>query len=256
MKEAGLSVKAGQGVRLLDVSVARKYGAWDDLHGMASGTAFSDHIKRTAAANYGHAGIAFLQRLTRDDTDFCAALEKIKTSKQFQVDSASGQEKRAIARFALIALAGELATEYGITGWEPGQALGAAGECFHVWIAGRERGNAELRKILSQINDFLERHGDSRFSSIDSSSGPAVRDRAGWWSDSISDGRLFLINSAGMNEALLGFDFKRTLQVLGDMGVLQTDGAGGRTSKVYRIDGAARRVYEISLNRLGACLES
>ena len=256
MKEAGFSAKAGQGVRLLDISVARKYGAWDDLHGIASGTSFFDSLKRVAARHHGHAGLMFLQRLTRDDTDFCGALEQIKSSKHFHVESISGQEKRAAARFALIALAGELATEYGITGWSPGEALSAAAICFNVWLSSRERGNSELRKILAQLRDFIERHEDSRFSSSEGNSHHLVRDRAGWWKDSVSGDRVILFNSAGMNEALAGFDFKRTLQVLAEIGVINTEGGGGRNSRMHRIDGTARRLYEISMDKLGACLES
>jgi putative DNA primase/helicase len=37
-----------------------------------------------------------------------------------------GQDKRAAGRFALLALAGELATEYGMTGWPEGEAVKAA----------------------------------------------------------------------------------------------------------------------------------
>ena len=44
MMEAGHRVKAGQSVRLLDVPCERRHGAWDELHGHASGPAFSDAI--------------------------------------------------------------------------------------------------------------------------------------------------------------------------------------------------------------------
>lgn len=66
MTEGGHRIKAGQTVRLLDVPAQRTYGAWDTLHQHASGTAFSDALKREAATHYGHAGRAFLEKLTRD----------------------------------------------------------------------------------------------------------------------------------------------------------------------------------------------
>jgi putative DNA primase/helicase len=111
MQEGGNKAKAGQAVRLLDLAVARTFGAWDNLHGLPSGTAFSDAIKRAAATHHGHAGRAFLEKLTRDDRDFCSLLERIKGLQEFSVKGSEGQEKRAAARFALIALAGEIAIE-------------------------------------------------------------------------------------------------------------------------------------------------
>ena len=77
MQEGGHRAKAGQAVRLLDMPAARAFGAWDDLHGAASGAAFSDAIKRAAVTHHGHAGRAFLEKLTRDERDFCALLERL-----------------------------------------------------------------------------------------------------------------------------------------------------------------------------------
>ncbi|TSE33704.1 hypothetical protein LCC91_06715 [Tepidimonas taiwanensis] len=52
MAEGGKRAKAGQGVRLLDVFVDRKHGAWDTQHGYPDGRALSDAIKRAAAQHY------------------------------------------------------------------------------------------------------------------------------------------------------------------------------------------------------------
>ena len=117
MAEGGHRAKAGQMIRLLDIPALRTYGAWDNLHGFASGTAFSDAIKRAAATHYGHAERAFLEKLTHDNTNLCEYLETIKGLPEFQSEGGEGQDKRAVTRFALLALAGELATEYNITGW-------------------------------------------------------------------------------------------------------------------------------------------
>ncbi len=122
MQEGGHRAKAGQAVRLLDIPSARTHGAWDDLHGMTSGTAFSDAIKRAAVTHYGHAGRAFLERLTRDGRDFCDLLERIKALPEFSSESGEGQDKRAAGRFALLALAGEMATDYKLTGWRGDQS--------------------------------------------------------------------------------------------------------------------------------------
>lgn len=250
MAEGGHRAKAGQAVRLLDIPAARTFGAWDDLHGMASGTAFSDAIKRASITHHGHAGRAFLEKLTRDSRDFCALLETVKALPHFAADGGEGQDKRAAGRFALLALAGEVATEYGITGWPEGEAINAASECFKLWRASRGKGNDERRQILDKVSGFIERHGDGRFSDADASHESQLRDRAGWWRDS-SDSREYLFTTDGMREALKDFDFKRALDVLQEAGALPVPGADGKRAKFYRIAGRGVKLYPVQAEKLG-----
>lgn len=248
MAEGGHRAKAGQSVRLLDVPAARRFGAWDTLHGFPNGPALSDAIKRTAATHYGHAGRAYLERLTRDPRDFAEWLERIKSLPAFSADGGEGQDKRAAARFALLALAGELATEYGITGWPEGEAINAAAEAFKAWRAMRGTGNDERRQIIDRVADFIERHGDSRFSDVVVNGGDAMRmNRAGWWRDE-AGGRVYLFTAVGMKEALAGFDFKRALDTLQAAGVLPP--SSGERSKPERIGGRTVRVYAIQADQL------
>lgn len=248
MTEGGHRMKAGQSVRLLDVPVARTYGAWDNLGEMDSPAAFSDALKRGAATHHGHAGRAFLEKLTQDGRDFCALLERAKALPLFSTESSEGQEKRAAARFALLGLAGELATEYGLTGWPEGEAMGAAAEGFRLWQTTRGRGNDERRQVLERVSGFIDRHGDGRFSSVDRPNEP-VRDRAGWWRE-LDDEREYLFNAEGMREALKGFDFKRALDVLQEAGAVPPPGADGKRAHPSRIGGRPVRVYPVNPNRL------
>jgi putative DNA primase/helicase len=151
----------------LDIPAAQAYGAWDALHGASSPAAFSDAIKRTAAQHHGQAGRAFLEKLTFDASDLCAMLEEVKAAPMFATDGTEGQDKRAAARFALIGLAGELATDYGVTGWPVGAAGDAAAHGFKLWQSMRGKGNDERRQILQRVSGFIERHGDGRFSDAD-----------------------------------------------------------------------------------------
>jgi putative DNA primase/helicase len=88
----------------------------------------------------------------------------------------------------LLALAGELATEYGLTGWPEGEAVKAAVIGFNAWRSLRGRGNDERRQIIQKVSDFIERHGDGRFSSADANGENQTRDRAGWWRDTQAGG--------------------------------------------------------------------
>ena len=249
MAEGGHRAKAGQSVRLLDIPAARAYGAWDTLHGAPSAAAFSDAIKRTAAAHHGLVGRGFLEKLTHDTSDFCAMLEEVKALPMFAAEGGEGQDKRAAGRFALIGLSGELATEYGLTGWQEGEAINAAALAFNLWRSVRGKGNNERRQIAERLADFLERHGDGRFSDADATGEAQIRERAGWWRDT-HEGREYLLTAEAMREAAKGFDLKRALDVLQELGALATPGANGERAKPHRIGGRVVKLYPINPEKL------
>lgn len=251
IQEGGRTVKAGQSVRLLDLPVARKYGAFDELHGLPNGAALSDKIKNIASSHYGHAGRAFLEKLTRDTRDFKKYLEKFKTLPSFNSDDESGQVKRVAARFAVMCVAGELAIEYGLTEWEEGAALNAAIEGLEAWQSMRGKGNSEKHQILMRVDDFVTRHGDSRFSNADdiNSNIQVVRDRAGWWRDTDS-ARVYLFTSSGLREALKGFDFNRALDVLQEAGMLQAPESGKERAKSTRVSIGVKKLYHVQMIRV------
>ncbi|MBF0427110.1 MAG: DUF927 domain-containing protein [Magnetococcales bacterium] len=247
IQEGGGRARVGQGLRLLDLPVARPFGAWDCLHGFDSGTTFSDHLKRTAQGHFGHAGDAFLRRLVEEREDLAARFGRIADMPAFSAATLDGQERRGAARFALIALAGELAIAYGILPWAEGAALGAAVVGFDLWCGERGRGHQETRKVSEQLAEFVARHGESRFSPL-GASGALVRDRAGWWRDEAEPtGRVYLFTSAGLREALRGWEFRQALQLLKEAGVINLD--AGKAG-VYRIGPRTVRLYAIKGNVL------
>lgn len=246
MQEGGHRTKAGQAVRLLDIPAAGRFGCFDELHGLPSGTALSDALKSAASKHYGRAGRAFLERLAHDERDMAERLEKLKAVPAFNPDGAEGQDKRAAGRFALLALAGELATEYGITGWPAGAAAEAATTGFNAWRSMRGSGNDERRQILEKLAGFIDRHGDSRFSDWTADADSMVRDRAGWWRPGDDGGRVYLFTAEGMREALKGFDFRRALDVLEAANVVPKAAAGGERRRSVRIQGRPAKVYEVS----------
>jgi putative DNA primase/helicase len=219
--------------------------------------AFSDALKREAATHYGHAGRSFLEKLTRDHgTSFTDALDIVRGMTEFKVAGNDGQVKRAAARFALLALAGELATDYGVTGWPKGEAIRAAVVGFMAWrmLRGAGNGNIERGEIAERIASFIQRHGDSRFSDVDARDDERlgiVRDRAGWWEERNGQ-RIYLFTADGMREALKGFDFNRALDSLQELGAIKAPGADGKRARFRRIHGAGVKVYEVDPSRLDA----
>ncbi|MBK7362092.1 MAG: DUF927 domain-containing protein [Micavibrio sp.] len=250
IKDGGGRVKAGQSMRLLDLPTKRQYGVWDELHGFDHGAALSEHISSEALTNYGHAGRVYLERLSYDDRNFSECLHQIRSLPAFHSGGAEGQEKRAAGRFALIALAGELATEYGITGWPPGMATGAAIIGYLTWKAQRGEGNDEKRQIFSAILDFIERHGDSRFSNMDEeNSDKIIHHRAGYWRDENSV-RTYYLNADGMNETLKGHDLKLALDLLEQNGIISPGNSKGERAHPIRVHGKTVRLYKIDFERL------
>lgn len=249
MAEGGYRIKAGQEVRVFDVPCERTYGAWDNLHHHASGVAFSNALKREAATHHGHAGRAFLEHLSRDDTDMGEALHVVRNCPEFHTDG-EGQEQRVAGRFALLALAGEVASRYGVTGWQPGEAIRAAGVAFAAWRNQRSASNganAEHGQVVEAVTAFIERHGDSRFSNADAHDeqrAALIRDRAGYWRDTNGQ-RAYLFNAAGMREALKGFDFERAMTMLEHAGLTPPPGKDGKRSRGIKVAGKLFRAYAV-----------
>ncbi len=248
MQEGGFRIQAGQEMRLLNIPANRTYGAFDELHGAADGAAFSETIRRSALQHYGHAGAAYLERLTHNTAEISPAFQQIKES--FKTDG-SGQVSRAAARFAVIALAGELATDYGITGWTAGTATEAAKVCFDAWKSARgHTGQGEDVKILDAIQTFIDRHKDSRFSSVQDA-GLKVIDRAGYWKPD-GEGRIYLFNTHAFKEATRGFDRNTAVAVLRNAGVMDEAGSDGKSATLHRIGGESGRYYAIRSSKLEA----
>ena len=169
--QAGKGLRAGQEVRLLDVpaAVSGGFGCFDTLHGEAGGSAFAQALRRGVLAHYGHAAPAFLAWLAerlRAAPDFAAeelAARVRAWQAQHVEDGAHGQVQRAGRRLALVAVAGELATEAGITGWPAGEAERAAGVVFRDWRAEWGEGSREDQHLATALRRFIGLHGGSRF---------------------------------------------------------------------------------------------
>jgi uncharacterized protein (DUF927 family) len=141
VQTAGKRIKGGAEIRLLnvDADAGAGLGLFENIHGAESADAFARQLKDAAQRFYGAPLRAYLNFITRNRHAAEAAI------RNFQADflgrhvpaGASGEVFRAAQRFGLIAAAGELATEAGITGWNPGEATEAAARCLKSWIAGR-----------------------------------------------------------------------------------------------------------------------
>lgn len=168
MAEGMKRTRTGQEVRMADIpaDAGAGMGAFENIHEFAGPAMFASHLTREAQACHGAPGRAFIEwacahadTLARRVRNATAAL-----SRQWVPQGASGQVERVGARFALVGVAGELATAAGLTGWPEGESERGARACFDAWLAARGgAGNGEVAAMLRAVRRFLETHGEGRF---------------------------------------------------------------------------------------------
>ena len=232
----GKRVKGGAEVRLLniDADAGAGLGLFENLHGAESADAFARQRNDAARRFYGAPPRTYLEYLVRNR----AAVEK--AIRSFQADflsrhvpaDASGEVFRAAQRFAVIATAGELATDAGITGWKSDEAIAAAARCLESWIAGRgTAGAADAEAAIRQVKSFIEVNGSSRFQPAKprvSSGGEPIPDRimnrAGFRVDDENGDAVeyLVLEEVFRGEVSKGFDHQFVARTLRDRGYLNT----------------------------------
>ena len=251
MLQGKTRIQAGQEMRLLNVRVDREFGAFDYLHDLGSGAELSDLIKKHAGASYGHAGMAFVQSLiglleSESPPDLDKRLEDIGRS----IFDASGfndaQAGRAAKKFALFALAGELASGWGIVPWAQGEATTAAMTCFECWQQDFGEGPSENRKILEAIRDFIDQFDLSRFRPAKLEKNipepPPGFKHAGWYEFDENGEKRYRFTTQAFKEATAGFNLRQVIRCLDEAGwIFERDKREG--SKSWKFHGQSKRVY-------------
>ena len=239
--EAGKRIKAGQEVRLLDVSAARAFGCWDRLHGLPDGAALSKIIKRASVTHYGHAGPEFVRQLLAGEglEGLPEALELLRA----EYPARNGLEGRAADRFALLALAGELAIGFGLLPLAPDSARLAMLALFADWQGERSADSSEDAAIKAQLVEFVTRHGEAHFSELGVPT-DKVRDRAGWWRQE-GEARVWLFTAEGLRRAVPGFEQRTVLDVLDAAGWIAERDKSGKRSKRVKSEGRALWLYHL-----------
>ncbi|MCP3752299.1 DUF927 domain-containing protein [Pseudomonas sp. SBB6] len=243
---SGNAAHAGAELRMVDVNAGtRTHRAFDELHGL-EGADFHRQLTVAVGANHGHIGPAFVEKLLASD-DRPGLLEDFAGIRaQFVEDNA--QAGRVADRFAVIALAGEMAIAYGLLPWTPGTALADCQLLYGEWLSRVGSGNAEDRQILAGILDFIDKHGSSRFSDVEDQTPDAkVFNRAGYW-EVAGTKRLYLFNKSALTEAAHGHGLARVVKALEGAGAIakhDTDRDSRRTKKYRLPAGGSARLYVI-----------
>jgi putative DNA primase/helicase len=160
-----------------------------------------------------------------------------------------GQAARVAKRFGLVAIAGELAVEFGLVDWPRGKATEDARALFTQWQDRRGGGGpAEVEQIIAQGRLFLELHGGSRFDDVttpDPDRRP-VTNRAGYRNGAGAHQRWLVLPEVWRSEIFNGFDPIEAANALSSRGMLEK-GEGRHYAKMVRLPGSPpQRFYVLT----------
>lgn len=250
MSEGGKRARAGQELRMADVpaDAGAGCGIFETTHGYEGGAVFADALNKAAEACHGTAGRVWLEwavanadslrERTRTGVEFLAG--------QWVPEAASGQIHRVGRRFALVAVAGELASEAGITGWRKGEATNGVRACFEAWLASRPGGigNSENAQMLQQVRKWLMTNQDARLTAWErdhkSERAPRTSYEAGFRKDvggpdGQVEGRVFFVQlDVFRDEVCQGFDYRAVCR-LGVEGGWLVPGSAGAFDRKERL---------------------
>lgn len=251
MLSIGKRARAGQEARLLSfpANPGVGLGIYADLRGFPGGAALSRALDERTRRYNGTAGPAFIEAVAGD---LARLADIVRDAKQRFLDAhlpaeASGQVHRAAGRFALVAVGGELATRFGITGWEPGEAGQAAALCFRAWLDGRGgTGDREATAILAQVRRFFENHGEARFHDWSHPDERPIVNRAGVRKLDGETWTYYVLPETFREELCAGYDSKAAVKVLDEAGLLVRDKSEGKPAGNVRLPGIGlTRCYQI-----------
>jgi putative DNA primase/helicase len=277
LRSGGITVRAGQSVRVLDVPVHGSYGAFEDLHGFLGGKSFSEQLNRNALRCYGHAGPVFVRTLIEENPDLVKFLDTIVGcfSPSKGKPPLNPIQSRAARTFAIMAVAGELAALWGIVPWEKEEAIQSCVLLFRHWLKQIRANGSESpeARILEMVASYIDRFGDSRFSNFNGDDREVrIIDRSGWWklehlpveeeesrqSSLVNEDpgyetrRIYLFTPSGMKEATRGHDLQAVAAALKGAGALVKEGADGRHAAALTTlpTGTRNRLYHVDPKKL------
>ena len=266
MKNAGRKPTAGQELRMaeIDADAGAGMGILEELHGHETPLALIESLREATRKYHGAVGHEYLGLLVRDRASSTAIAESLtselrKLLAEFASAGSGPQIEGVARRFALVALAGELASKYGLTGWQQGAATKAAAGCLISWMnAFGCSGHREEWQLIEQVRSFFEANGASRFQNINGDDNQRVIDRAGFLrvveTELTPGGEIpkkgglreyLVLPQAFRNELCAGFDFKFAIKVLKECEWLVP--GKDKTAQSVSLPGMGKtRVYVIS----------
>ena len=152
-------------MRRIEIGVTKgDYQIFNDLHGEQSADAFARSIRAGAAISHGAAGVAWIEYLIKDRAsikkkwaEYIAGDER---QKAIEVIEKGGdmQQMRVYGHMQLIAFAGKLATETGMTGWDADAPRVAMRDIYRHWLRDNQAESNERMEAIHHIRIILQQH--------------------------------------------------------------------------------------------------
>jgi uncharacterized protein (DUF927 family) len=243
---------AGQEVRFVDIpaDAGAGHGVFEELHDAKDGGALAEQLRQAALKYYGTPIRRFLELIIqRYGNDLQRLVDRVKQSRDDFLASliknpVSGQVRSVCSRFALIGAGGELATEFGITGWQEGEAERAAEKCFRTWLDRRgSTGDQEIEAGIRQVRAFIEAYGDSRFFAAWEDA-ERVANRAGFRRSTGCGYEYFVLPEQWKSELARGHDPSALAFAMIERGLMAA-GKNGKSSITMKVRGQDMRLYHI-----------
>jgi putative DNA primase/helicase len=159
--------RGGQDVRFIEIpaDAGAGFGLFQDLHGFPDGGEFSRNLWDAATKYYGTPLRAFLHQLTDGalTRDVRQLVDECHKSLLKDAPGHNEEVGRVGRKFAVLAVAGELATKWNITGWKEGNAEQAIREIFTLWRVQRGHRSGDVESGMRQVREFFHRFLRSRF---------------------------------------------------------------------------------------------
>lgn len=258
MDSVGQRTNVGMEVRLvhIEADAGKGYGIFDSLYSDLTAENQANELREAASNNYGVAGEKWLNYIVTNLETVRSKTEKIMLQFQDYFPEVKSQAKRTCERFSLLAAAGEIATEVGITGWEPGDAIEGIKTCFKNWLSNYGYdGNQEERDIIKHFSLYFEKYSDMKFqkitlrtnpnSSIDQNETSITSinsDRTGYFRES---DEVYLIPVNTFEELCKPYHLNYVVETLDKHGLLKSDKESRKTLKINHPKVDFNRAYAI-----------
>ncbi|EFE1840664.1 DUF927 domain-containing protein [Escherichia coli] len=250
LKTAGIKVKVGQLVRLLNIPLQKA----TQLHGYSNGKDHADALKAAWTENHGAAGREWIKWLAGHQQEAKDAVRSCRERWRNLIPESYGEQVHRVGeRFSILEAA--LVLSGHVTGWDVQACRDAVQHVFNAWVKEFGTGNKEHKQIIEQAETFLAAYGMSRFAPVDYD--PAslpigelygYRDSGGRYDEPLL---FYVLSEPFKSKVAEGFNKDTVAKILHEAGMLKRPDSGRgwkiKTPRLKHLKGAQLWAYGMLL---------
>jgi uncharacterized protein (DUF927 family) len=251
MQSVNQRLFGGQEARFVNIEADARAdnGVFEDLHGFESGNDLSKHLSSAARRHFGTAIRKFLREVCADEKTVRSEIREARQyfTNKLRYKDASGEVYRVASRFALVAAAGVLASDFGVTGWDRMDVIKCIERIFDEWLESRGTvGSFDTARGVQQVLSFIAQHGSSRFQSV-TDTFLRIPNRAGFKKDNFEgETEYWILPEVFEGEICRGFRAVSVAKELERLGHLRRGAEKGYLSRKESLpELGRRRVYAV-----------